>query len=609
MFNAKKENVKFLSTVGIARIPFFQRRYVWDEQNWLDFYDSLFGDVELSFLGSIIMQSNKDVHVSDERACSIIDGQQRLTTISIFLMCLYTHLSEEDKALYGSDILSILFRVEDGKRRVPRILHSRLDRKCFEKVITLDSVEFDADDVDNKIIKCYQYFTKRMDSESKEDVKKTVIKLLESVNNNVFVVITIDEHDDEQRIFDTLNTAGVRLTIADTVKNFLYGHLRKLYDSEEEVVNCYKNTWEQVFEKTEELDQQWNLEFKNGKNTSTNIENFLHCFATIKGFYQPSNKKENLNLKYKEKITSIEDLDSMNFFLVELMDYAKLYYENFINYDIDADFEYSHNNVLPRLLLWCQAIESKTFYPLILFLIVKFSNDNQRLNIELHKLEKLLILNDLRKDDSKIKNYNKVCVDYINDLIKLDKALEYALNPENNNGNVQQVICQGLEKIKTKKAQALLYMIEAYRRCNSANDITYVSDYSKYEVEHIMPKKWHEHWNTVSVVGYNNEDIPYEGKDMFRTEAVENLGNMTLLKGKLNKKISNMDFATKVEGTIDRSNGKEKIIPGYIEYIDLKITKRDIVDKYNNGTKVWNEYEIGKRQLALYKDIEAALLY
>ncbi len=115
MFKAKEENVKFLSKVGIARIPFFQRRYVWDEQNWSDFYDSLFGDVELSFLGSIIMQNNNDVHVSDERACSIIDGQQRLTTISIFLMCLYNHLSDADKDLYGNGILDILFRIEEGK--------------------------------------------------------------------------------------------------------------------------------------------------------------------------------------------------------------------------------------------------------------------------------------------------------------------------------------------------------------------------------------------------------------------------------------------------------------------------------------------------------------
>lgn len=608
MFKAKEENVKFLSNVGIARIPFFQRRYVWDEQNWSDFYDSLFGDVELSFLGSIIMQSNNDVHVSDERACSIIDGQQRLTTISIFLMCLYNHLSDEDKDLYGDGIKDILFRIEDGKR-VPRILHSRLDRKCFEKVITLDSLEFNADEVDNKIIKCYNYFTKRMDKESKEDVKTTVKKLLESGNNDIFVVISIDEDADEQRVFDTLNTAGVRLTIADTVKNFLYGHLRNFYDSEESVVDCYKNTWERVFEKTEDLDRQWNLEFNNGRIKSTNIENFLYCFAIIKGFYQPGDKMENLNLKYKEKITSIHRSDNMNFFLEELMKFAKLYYANFIDYDLDADFEYSHNNVLSRLLLWCQSTETKTFYPLILFLIEKFSNDNQRLNNELHKLEKLLILNELRKDDSKIKNYNKVCVEYINDLNKLDKSLEDALNPENSNGNVQQVICQGLENIKTKKAKALLYMIEAYRRCNSANDITYLSDYSKYEVEHIMPKKWNEHWNTVPVVGYNNQPIPFEERDMFRNEAVENLGNMTLLKGKLNKKIRNMDFATKVEGTTDRSNGKEIPIPGYIDYTDFKITKKDIVDKYNNGTKVWNEYEIGTRQFALYKDIEVALLY
>ncbi len=206
-----------------------------------------------------------------------------------------------------------------------------------------------------------------------------------------------------------------------------------------------------------------------------------------------------------------------------------------------------------------------------------------------------------------------MCVDYINDLTKLDKALEDVLNPENSYGNVQQVICQGLEKLKTsqaqKKAKALLYMIEAYRRSNSANDITYLSGYSKYELEHIMPKKWNEHWSTVPVVGYNNQPIPFEEKDMFRNEAVENLGNMTLLKGKLNTKISNMDFATKVEGTIDSSNGKEKKIPGYIEYTDFKITQKDIVDKYNNGTKVWNEYEIGTRQFALYKDIEAALLY
>ena len=75
----------------LYEIPFFQRRYVWEEENWKELLESLSDPNDCPFLGSIILKKNKDV--SGDLFWTVIDGQQRLTTLSILMRACYDELA------------------------------------------------------------------------------------------------------------------------------------------------------------------------------------------------------------------------------------------------------------------------------------------------------------------------------------------------------------------------------------------------------------------------------------------------------------------------------------------------------------------------------------
>ncbi|MCI8460130.1 MAG: HNH endonuclease, partial [Bacilli bacterium] len=154
--------------------------------------------------------------------------------------------------------------------------------------------------------------------------------------------------------------------------------------------------------------------------------------------------------------------------------------------------------------------------------------------------------------------------------------------------------------ISNNFATYFLFWIELYRRNDSDDEssLKYV-----YSLEHIMPRKWKENWfndigNGLKDVNGNQLDVPQSIE--YRDNHIDMLGNMTLLKGRLNSSISNKDFPTKMV--------KIK------EFASLKITKNDIVDRYysrDNEGKItsWNEKLIEERNNNLREEILDALLY
>ncbi|GEM_PF-3472404 len=106
-----------------------------------------------------------------------------------------------------------------------------------------------------------------------------------------------------------------------------------------------------------------------------------------------------------------------------------------------------------------------------------------------------------------------------------------------------------------------------------------------YSLEHIMPQKWEEYWHVVPV--YNEtgvEETDHEKAKSIRYSKIYSLGNMTLLNSRLNTSLRNFIFKRKIEG-----EGRKK---GIRHYSELWITKSDIIDKYDNGEKIWNEVSI-----------------
>ncbi|MCI8460265.1 MAG: DUF262 domain-containing protein, partial [Bacilli bacterium] len=94
-FTAKEERFTIFNSEKKLKIPFFQRKYVWKEENWDELFDNFFVKEEPGFLGSILVQRN--VIGAGSSVLDVIDGQQRLTTISILIMAIYDSINNETK--------------------------------------------------------------------------------------------------------------------------------------------------------------------------------------------------------------------------------------------------------------------------------------------------------------------------------------------------------------------------------------------------------------------------------------------------------------------------------------------------------------------------------
>ena len=121
--------------------------------------------------------------------------------------------------------------------------------------------------------------------------KKTTDEAIELFNrlldgeNKILVVIDLSENEDEQSIFDTINSAGVRLSGADIIKNALFQQAIRKIHNQAEVVSLYDEKWASVFSKDEDAVSFWGDSRQTGRLLRDNIEILLHSIAVIQGFF------------------------------------------------------------------------------------------------------------------------------------------------------------------------------------------------------------------------------------------------------------------------------------------------------------------------------------
>lgn len=256
----------------ILRIPFFQRQYVWGEKEWERFIndmDSLVGITKKYFLGSLIFKSEEPTldetayGVSDKY--TVIDGQQRLTTLSIFLKAL--------NSLLVDDVLSNNFKssffIQDSQHN-PVLLHSVNDKPAYREVMwgnPLDAYE------DMQIVQAYNFFRNRLIGRGQLELRALWMAVFARIK---FVEIILDDQDDEQQIFDTINSLGVDLTIDELMKNFLY---------EVSQERAYVDNWKPVFDDVASRDF-WGTSDAARSQAATDenkvISNFFYDFVRIK---------------------------------------------------------------------------------------------------------------------------------------------------------------------------------------------------------------------------------------------------------------------------------------------------------------------------------------
>lgn len=596
---ASEHPLFFLSSEDKIIVPFFQRGYVWKEENWADLLTDLFEETKNNFFGTIILKRLPQSTAKSKESL-IIDGQQRLTTLSILIKALYESFPEDKKANIEKHVIRYLYYWEDEIEGEPllKITHSRIDRNNYELIMNgsikskifedIRNVEIDLRIKQyknnlNGILGCYKYFLSELKTKNSEELEYLYKKLFNK-DNKMFVVVSLEENDNEQTIFDTINSAGVRLSSADIIKNAIFQRALQIHVNKEKVINLFEKHWESVFNKDEETDNFWSQKKVTGRITRDNIEILLHSIAVIKNIFDPDIQKlEQLDRLYKNKLDQIDNHDEIKELIIEIADYAKLYKENILL--INKQTEFSFGDAELRLFLILDVCDITTFHPYILHLYKQYSNKKEFLKEQLYKLEKFVIRRFITNQETK--SYNKICKEFIKNNSVLDKKLLEISDDE---------FINGLKNISNKAATLALFWIELKRRYdNKRHDIEKL--HYVYTLEHIMPQKWEEYWSKVKITDENHVVI----KDVIkarktRNELIYSLGNMTLITGSMNSSLRNYEFKKKILG-----DGKKL---GLAHYSDLSITKKDIVEQYNTSKegKVWNEKRIRERTENLAKE-------
>lgn len=608
---AHETELGFLQKDMRLEIPYFQRQYVWSEKNWEELFENLIDDKQSHFLGSIILKRIYTVSGQIERF-SVIDGQQRLTTLTILLKACYDNLNlnifpEEIVSEINTKLRMMLYYKENelSTKKEVKIRHSRLDSKDFITVIDgsikkeLNNVILDSEEkkdlkaTESGILKCYKYFNNRF--LENPDQAERIWNLLLSKQQKIMVKIDLEPDENEQAIFDSVNSSGVRLTCSDTIKNALFQKGMEFAGSDEErqaeVIDLYNEYWDKIFIGDSAITKYWSTEQRMGRISRDNLELLLHCIALIKGFFDP--EKHNISGLadvYKSYVAGLNKADLYDF-VKEIADYGVIYKDFFTINDVTSSFDYCNN--VQRLFHILSVCDVSTLHSYILMLLKNFPADEEgnlpkELIRELKNIETMVIRYTLCKASTK--NFNKVCAL----LISGKTTVQNEMNDKRDDVDDRAVI-KSLCNISNKMATLLLFWIELYRRSNDQKFDDKQLHYS-YSLEHIMPQSWEKNWgiDKVPVVTVDNEKIITDeatAKEI-RQAAIYEIGNMTILNSKLNSSLSNKTMEEKIDG-----NGRTK---GMTTYASLEVAKEVIITFQEKQR--WNEKVIRDRTNKLYDE-------
>lgn len=235
-------------------IPKYQREYTWGNREWEALYDDISENNDEYFIGSIICIPLGD---AINPYLEVIDGQQRLTTISLFLTAIYTRLKEHKDDLN-----------EDDEDVLPSLKKSLKSKNSENEMKLLPQVQnFNRDDFDylmkevglrkasalkhpyytsRKIAKCYTYFLKRIDKEIEDldytNVVDFLLNKFNKVKQAMLVKIEVSTHSDAYVLFESLNNRGTPLTAIDLMKNLI---MARAEGNQLTIDDCF-NRWQML---------------------------------------------------------------------------------------------------------------------------------------------------------------------------------------------------------------------------------------------------------------------------------------------------------------------------------------------------------------------------
>lgn len=513
---------KLLNTSRQFIVPIFQRNYSWQksqyEQLWFDILRaSKFKEKQNHFIGSIVY-IDMGTPAGRPQQLLLIDGQQRLTTISILLCAIKDYVQKfnlETKLINLAKIKNqFLYNSDEIDEDRYKLLLNVQDKETYIKLI--DNTIFTVNKPATNIIKCYEFFYERIEDFIKQHGQ--IDEFYAGIFKLSLVSISLDkDSDNPQMIFESMNSTGKDLSQTDLLRNYLLMDL-----TPEKQTRLYKTYWKPM----EELFGEDIY-----KNDVNKFDYFIRDFLTLKSdtgyICKINNVYENFKRYYLdnncEKFAVLKDLFT----------YAKYY----------ACIDLLQENDDELKLYWQEfkKLDSHVVYPFLLKLYDDYSRQ-------------ILIKEDFKKILQVVISYlwrRAICEIPTNSLSKTFATLYQAVDKDDYVNSVIKAFVfkssykrfpsdyEVREKLQIKDIyhfRLRKYLLEALENYYHKEPIDLNT--ANYTIEHIMPQNIEHNLSWQQMLGEDWQEV--------HSLYLHTLGNLTITG--YNAEMSNKSFGEKVNG-------------------------------------------------------------
>ena len=577
--------LEFLKKSPQFVIPIYQRTYSWSERECRQLWDDIVrtGEdekINAHFIGSIVYIEKGLYTVSSHSPLLVIDGQQRLATLTLLLTALANKLEqlpqEEQEVLEGFSPRKLrnyylLNPEEDGSKHYKLIL-SNTDRDSLIAVVSNKEIPRDRS---IRILKNYKYFEKWIEdyADKLEFLCKGIAKLM------VVDIALSRDQDNPQLIFESMNSTGKELTQADLIRNFILMGLEI-----NKQTHLYENYWRP-------------MEMDFGQEAySSDFDSFMRHYLTVKtgripkiGEVYEAFKEYSATIKSRE--TDIDDI------VKDIRKYAKYYCSMNLNQEEDRDLGFAFNDL--------KELKVDVAYPMLLEVYGDYQS-------EVVTREEFLSI--IRLIESYVFRRN-ICLIPTNSLNKTFSTFMRVVDKERYLESVKAQFLilpsyrrfpkdtEFIKEIKTRDLYNIPRKSYWLRRLENYNRKERV-EVNRYTIEHIMPRnpnlseQWkkdlgqdwsrvHETWldtlGNLTLTGYNSE---YSDRPFIEKRDIENGFRDSPIK--LNQTLREIDVWNE-EAILERAKSLSDLA---VKAWDSPKLSDELVNKYRPIAKEKSEYTI-----------------
>ncbi len=537
-------------------VPLFQRPYVWNQE---DQWEPLWTDIinvadrwlegkpgKPHFLGAIVLDAQRKP-IGHLETRLIIDGQQRLTTMQLFYEAFCDICAELKVDKYHRALVK-LTRNDDPMSEDPdeifKVWPTTVDQEHFRRVMAASSRDevlrihgapSPANTKKHPIASCYLYFHNEIYdwlNPTNDDFESRLKVLYEVVREGLRVVaIDLDELDDPQLIFETLNARGTPLLPADLIKNNLF---YKASLEGQDLNSLYQKYW-RPFDQDEGY---WRHQIGRGHARRARIDLFFQNYLTAK-------KKDevltgHLYVSFRDYIS---DSRAAVDHLAEIQKYARVY-QHFDNWPEGSREKLFFDRIA--------AMDTVAAHPFLLELFARHEDSTDQIHAVLTYIESFLVRRMVCGLNTR--GYNRLFVDMLTALdgagTVSERVSEFLLSsnaasnrwPDDKEFEDAWMSRPVYEILVQRRVQMLLLALNQQMRSNKTEEVKY----KKLQIEHLLPRSWQKYYPLPPEV---DETLAVDR----RNSIIHTVGNLTLITSPLNTENSNDSWPSKLRNILTHS--------------------------------------------------------